>query len=274
MSFWKAIHHQPSNHIRSPSFLLQGKKPYWKGDNADELLFSYVDTRTAFNRATYRTFIALLDNYEPQTGETEVVTRAERSEIDAFLHAVMQTKPMQFCHQYCHKKDPRNVPSSPSEFKRLLYKIWFELYRRETTNDSSGFEHVFVGEIKNGKISGFHNWIHFYLEEKKGNVDYRGYIKPRSYGEPSADYHDQLLTLQFTWLGVEKSVGSSFVGVSPEFEFALYTLCFLVGEEKNAVRLATGGAENDTFDLNVVCYRMARDKVGTSFPEVTSHWED
>ena len=39
---------------------------------------------------------------------------------------------------------------------------------------------VFVGEVKNGEISGFHNWIQFFLEERAGNVDYRGYIKPRS----------------------------------------------------------------------------------------------
>lgn len=42
--------------------------------------------------------------------------------------------------------------------------------------DSSGFEHVFVGETKSGKeIVGFHNWIQFYLQEKSGNLDYKGY---------------------------------------------------------------------------------------------------
>lgn len=42
--------------------------------------------------------------------------------------------------------------------------------------DSSGFEHVFVGETKSGtEIVGFHNWIQFYLQEKNGNLDYKGY---------------------------------------------------------------------------------------------------
>lgn len=42
--------------------------------------------------------------------------------------------------------------------------------------DSSGFEHVFVGETKSGtELVGFHNWIQFYLQEKNGNLDYKGY---------------------------------------------------------------------------------------------------
>jgi hypothetical protein len=28
-------------------------------------------------------------------------------------------------------------------------------------------------------VVGLHNWIRLYLEEKKGNIDYRGFIKPK-----------------------------------------------------------------------------------------------
>ena len=49
--------------------------------------------------------------------------------------------------------------------------------------DSSGFEHVFVGESRgspdNREVTGFHNWIQFYLEEKRGNIDYKGWVPPR-----------------------------------------------------------------------------------------------
>ena len=72
---------------------------------------------------------------------------------------------------------------------------------------------VFVGEVKNGQISGFHNWIRFYLEEKAGNVDYRGYIKPRSRKSTAqTNDDDPVLTLQFKWNEVEKFVGTSFIG--------------------------------------------------------------
>jgi poly(U)-specific endoribonuclease len=78
------------------------------------------------------------------------------------------------------------------------------------------------------------------------------------------------LTIQFTWNGVEKGVGSSFIGVSPEFEFALYTMCFLLGEVENEFTLNTG---YDTFEVIVKCYKMARTKIGTAFPEIKSHYD-
>ena len=58
--------------------------------------------------------------------------------------------------------------------------------------DSSGFEHVFVGESRQKEVIGFHNWIQFYLQEEKGLVDYQGYI--RSYGP-----HGVIFIIYITW---------------------------------------------------------------------------
>jgi poly(U)-specific endoribonuclease len=108
--------------------------------------------------------VALLDNYTAETGQEENVMNSEWSEVKNFLQAVYETGPVQFCHKYCHAKDPDKVPGDKQGFIQLLHKIWFELYHRSHGGraDSSGFEHVFVGEVKNGEVSGFHNWIHFY----------------------------------------------------------------------------------------------------------------
>ena len=43
--------------------------------------------------------------------------------------------------------------------------------------NSSGFEHVFVGESRDGTVIGLHNWLQFYLQEKLGNIDYRGHFR-------------------------------------------------------------------------------------------------
>jgi poly(U)-specific endoribonuclease len=62
--------------------------------------------------------------------------------------------------------------------------------------------------------------------------------------------------------GEVKDVSSMFVGSSPEFEMALYSLCFFAGNEVN--RVECGG-----YDLDIKCYRIKSqngDKVGTCFP--------
>ena len=48
-------------------------------------------------------------------------------------------------------------PASLGEFRKLLFKIWFELYNRSRGGrpDSSGFEHVFTGEIKVRAVNTF-----------------------------------------------------------------------------------------------------------------------
>ena len=46
--------------------------------------------------------------------------------------------------------------------------------------DSSGFEHVFVGEARGkSEIIGLHNWIQIYLQEKSGQIDYKGFLPSR-----------------------------------------------------------------------------------------------
>ena len=47
--------------------------------------------------------------------------------------------------------------------------------RKKRIEDSSAFEHIFVGESRDGAILGFHNWLRFYQLESLGYIDYRGY---------------------------------------------------------------------------------------------------
>ena len=58
-----------------------------------------------------------------------------------------------------------------------MYKMWFYRYRRAKWRDSSGFEHVFLGEISRDVVTGFHNWIQLYHLERKNELDYRGFLK-------------------------------------------------------------------------------------------------
>ncbi len=53
----------------------------------------------------------------------------------------------------------------------LLRELWFGVYSRgNRILGSSGFEHVFLGEKKDGKVQGFHNWVYFYHLEQRNQV--------------------------------------------------------------------------------------------------------
>lgn len=225
--------------------LQQGKNAYDNYDAAGAPLFTFVDEK-ALLRPTYASFIALLDNYAAKTGVTEEVTPEEKAENTKFLNLAMDTQVMQYVHQYLLLAK-KTKATDRDQFIRELDELWFGLYSRKARNDSSGFEHVFVGEIKEDtqEIVGFHNWIQIYLEERNSlrrkdrNFDYRGYIKPKRRALPSTQSRsqEQLVTIQFEWRGALKNVSSSLIGTSPEFELALYTLCFYSGQQEAEVKL-------------------------------------
>lgn len=68
--------------------------------------------------------------------------------------------------------------TSESDLRSKMDTMWFSSYKRQQTGDSSGFEHVFLGEWKSTtSVNGFHNWIQFYKEENANDINYFGYIK-------------------------------------------------------------------------------------------------
>lgn len=82
--------------------------------------------------------------------------------------------------------------TSTSDLFQKLQKIWFtEFSRTKNIIGSSGFEHVFVGEINEDKmeISGLHNWIMTYKLESDRTVNYQGYMK----SDKTVSNYDHLL---------------------------------------------------------------------------------
>ncbi|CAG5117288.1 unnamed protein product, partial [Candidula unifasciata] len=200
-----------------------------RGDFARHKLFTWVDEDKVFSRPTYKAFHALLDNYEMEIGEEEVVTWAEKQENYTFLDAIMETKVMQEAHKFLVSKNA--APADEDKFKDMLHDIWFKLFRRKGArgNDSSSFEHVFVGEGRGTEMIGLHNWIQFYLQEKAGNINYHGYFRRQTVQD---DDIVRLMAVQFTWKGIKaKPMCSVFIGTSPEFEVAAYTICLLLDRD-------------------------------------------
>jgi len=100
---------------------------------------------------------------------TEDRTREEKSEEQALVAEVMRTEVMRKTLAFL--KAHGLFTKSPAEFARLLEELWFSVYSRgKRIKGSSGFEHVFLGEKKEGKVQGFHNWLYFQHLEAKGEV--------------------------------------------------------------------------------------------------------
>ncbi|XP_070828670.1 uridylate-specific endoribonuclease C [Chaetodon trifascialis] len=232
-------------------------------DHASQPLFSNVNESKLMNTTTLSRFIGLLDNYERSTGVAERVTAEELTETNLFLDAILETEVMKRAHKYLVSKGKSS--SNLRQFKNQLRLIWFHLYHRQRNMglDSCGFEHVFVGETKSAtEIIGFHNWIQFYLQEKNTHLDYKGY-KARDHDLPDQD--DHVLNLQFSWHGLVKPVGSTFIGTSPEFEMAVFTIIFLMNTERST----TVVVNIDQCQMELVVVRHGR-SLGTAYPKLLS----
>ncbi|XP_076456414.1 uridylate-specific endoribonuclease A-like [Babylonia areolata] len=203
--------------------------------------FSMVDTVAVSSRPTFQTFLALQDNYQPVAGRTDHLTSHQLTEVDNFLDAVLGTTVFHVLLEYLQCQ---NLVSSESDLRDQLKKLWFTPYPRHPggASDSSGFEHVMVGEYKNSNtVNGLHSWLAFYTKEKAHQINYYGYVWRKS---------PDLVGLNYVWNGHHKALGAFFVGTSPEFDLALYTLCTLT--RQGNVRLGGHRIFVQTYDISHV----------------------
>lgn len=204
---------------------------------------------------TYKTFIDLLDNYDPWTGTAEPYCEECLNEQDEFLNAIMETEVMKLAWEFLKNKSLAN--ESLPLFKKELLNNWFYPYiRSHSVYGSSGFEHVFSGETRGKKIQGFHNWIKLYLLEKSGHAKFMKHVKhcPPNREAVSIEWDNKF----------KKKSMSMFLGSSPEFEMAIYTVCFRVRKNKPCkLRLNGNKAAVHTWGMNAL---KNVDTIGTAFP--------
>ncbi|XP_018646150.1 hypothetical protein Smp_212450 [Schistosoma mansoni] len=201
-------------------------------DLASKPLFEFINEEILRKRPTFTKFIALLDNYNPQVGVTEIVTEQHYREEDEFINELLKTKVMKMTYDYLIEK--RKVSGDITNFGKFLKDLWFKRYKRRSPKDSSAFEHVFVGEHKNFDVLGLHNWIQFYLKEKKNQLNFFGWTRRvRNF--------------------------FVFVGSSPEFDIAVYTVAFALHP-------------TSVFDVNIAgckvritCHELFPSEMGTCY---------
>ncbi|KAJ1347003.1 Poly(U)-specific endoribonuclease [Parelaphostrongylus tenuis] len=112
-----------------------------------------------------------------------------------------------------------------------------------------------MGEEKNNEISGLHNWIRFYMLERNAseNFDYKGFVIKRG---------KVMASVKFTWKGVPKRSGSLLIGTSPEYDLALYTLCFLSRRGREQCQV-----EIDGCPLSITSYEITQNNKVCLLPD-------
>lgn len=253
--------------------LQNATKVFQENDKCDGPLFDRSTNlkKLSKNVPTMSRFMDLLDNYKSEAGVAESIGQKEILEQQAFINECLKQPTIQFAFKYLSSSSPKFRATFPNcntieDFGKVIGTVWFSLYKRVVQNDSSAFEHTFVGETSKEKnqVSGMHNWIMVCSEEKAGRVDYQGYIKRRN--DPT---NFQVLSFQIRWKGLVKPVSTFFMGSSPHFEIALYTLIFLASDNEDNYVSVPGVTE--PINLNIKCHRFRNrqgQQLGTIYPEV------
>ncbi|KAH9596673.1 hypothetical protein MS3_00002275 [Schistosoma haematobium] len=179
---------------------------------------------------------------------TEIVTEEDREEDD-FINELLKTKIMKMTYDFLVEK--QKISGGIDDFGKLLKDLWFKRYKLRR-GDSSAFEHIFVGEHKGSKMLGLHNWIQFYLKEKKKEINYYGWKK--------STLHEHLITIEYLDENkYRKPMGSVFVGSSPEFDIAIYTVTFLL----SARRCTT--VKIDGCEIQIICEKLTPTEMSTCY---------
>ncbi|NP_001104223.1 poly(U)-specific endoribonuclease-D precursor [Xenopus laevis] len=231
-------------------------------DFASQKLFNYVNEAKLFARPTFARLVDLLDNYVHTTGTAESVPTAEVNEQNAFIDEIFKTSIITKLSDFFISK---GYYSSAASFKTDLKEMWFGLYTRTSGPlDSSGFEHVFHGEIHKGKISGLHNWVRLYLLEKSGQVNYLSYSSDGVWN----GYPD-IYAFQLKWSTYLKTLGSFFIGSSPEFDIAMYTLCYVTRPDSLcSVKMGGSIFQIQTYTWANSTYGNGKRYVASSYPNI------
>jgi hypothetical protein len=226
---------------------------------------SYARVATLFNNYT-------LDQTKPEVNEPE-----ESKEVQEFIEAIYKSPPMQVARDYVSKqylqREIRDHKLTDDEWWAILQRVWFEQFDNGANQDLSGFEHVLVGEQKQGKAQGYHFWYKYYLDEhfvfEGETFDSIDFL---AWKNDSGDRTPDVVTLSYKWRAFDyvreefrpltKPIGGFWVGPSAEGLMAIGTVRFL-----NEI-FAPKKAEINNVLYNLPLFRSPNDRnLRTFYPE-------
>ncbi|KAK2155015.1 hypothetical protein LSH36_251g03121 [Paralvinella palmiformis] len=180
--------------------------------------FTYVD-ETRLQSHTYGPHVDLLDNYITVTGTEDPCDLSCEGERSDYLDLLTATDAMNLAREFLGARNSSLL--DPVVWKNYLYNLWFSPYTRTGgTMDSSGFEHVFLGEIDDNSAKGYHGWVKAYKDEQTGAFEYLG---NDDLCQPDTPKFSMNYVVDGT--SYHKSTTSMMIKAPPEVELAFFTIC-------------------------------------------------
>jgi hypothetical protein len=226
-------------------------------------------------QSTYKLAKSLFNNYTLDQTKDENDIPEEAAEVQEFLAAVHDSPPMKVARAYVEEQTGATI--SKDQWWAILQRLWFERFDQGNNRDLSGFEHVVVGEQKQGKVQGYHAWYKYFLDERFRRDDpsdsETDTIKFISWKGPQ-DNSPEVVTLSFEWRAFDyeaeefrkltKPIGGFWVGPSIEGLLALGTVRCL------PEAMAPKKAVINGVKYNLPMFRSPNDRhVRTFYPEFT-----
>lgn len=226
---------------------------------------------------SYRLFEAMLNNYTLDQTKAEVNFPEEQEEVQRFLDFACDTKPMRVAKDYYAAQIGETI--TINEWWAIVQRIWFEQFDQGNNKNLSGFEHILVGEQKQGKLQGYHFWYKYYLDENFRDpvnedgivdlIDFHGY---KGSGADGSDDTPDVATITYKvkmfdyeakkYRPLTKPIGGFWIGPSAEGLIAIGTLRCL------ADALAPKKTVINGYRYNLPMFRSANDRnLRTFYPE-------
>lgn len=164
---------------------------------------------------SYQLAQSLFDNYDLAAHLPDQITPQESEEIHTLLEYVIDRAPMRIAREYIEQTNGRQY--SDAAWYATVKETWFQPFQVGSSPTRSGFEHVFLGEDKQGKIGGLHWWYFYYTH--MNDMTYRGAVYKNT-STKSGVTTPEIATLAFSWnvdgKHIFKPIGGFFVGPSVE----------------------------------------------------------
>jgi hypothetical protein len=217
----------------------------------------------------------LFNNYTLDQTKEENDTPEEEEEVQKYLEVIHKCPPMQVAREFVAEQTGKKI--SEDQWWAIIERLWFERFNQGNNKDLSGFEHVVIGEQKQGKLGGYHAWYKYYLderfrrdEEEDTETDSIKFLTWKGPKEKSPE----VVTLSFELMAFDyeaekfrkltKPIGGFWVGPSIEGLLALGTVRCLP-EAMAPKKTVINGVK-----YNLPMFRSPNDRhVRTFFPEFT-----